>query len=508
MFNNDWKLNLTSNTFDVLDLDLFKNRRFLTVLSYLFIAWGLLILKLILFASDIYTCIKLLAFNSWSNNVIQPYLSFKISKWLFSGCIFASIVLLLWEIVNGIRVYKTRNIALTYVNYFARTSYSISNYRIFCLYNRITPKGFHQRICFYTFFEFKDCIRLLLTDTPRQVINGLTLWSVLVTVNNGADLGELEDLSGLLSKIQYIANTNHEEAVLLSFMLLSFIIWAFFMAKLVIAALFSPFVYHTIFKEYKMSGLREFVCTTVNERVEQIVEKYKWKKDQQDAVEQGLVNAYTTNSFDDLEKNSIGKILPPVSIRNLTQNTSSSLNLNGTSESLIKEAEEIPLTSIINEDSTQVSNNYSTRLLFLNNANTFDSVAQSLQDTLASKNLQFSQSRPNLSMNTYLNSESSLEEKSDLAFNAKRTFVKKMTLESLDEALNENSEGMVGKEVFPTTPVISTHLTELQAHVTTPDKVYFHEAGNSIQPRSTSLLDRRKRIKDEDYEVYAKRFES
>lgn len=277
LFNNEWKYSINAKTFDNVDPSLFRNFRFGTLFNYIAWAWGLTLLKLALFISDVYTCIKLLAYNSWSNNIIQPYLPFRISKWLFSGCILASIVLLIWEAIAGIRVYRTRNIALTYINNFARTAYSLSKYNYFCVLDKISPTGAYQKIAFYTFFELKSCIQLLLTDTPRQVINGLTLWSVLVTVKPNSSLDDLESFDGLIAKIRTIAQTNHEEAVLLSFMLFSFIIWLFFISRLVLALIFSVFVYYRLINDYKHSGLREFVCVTISRNIDALVEKRRKK---------------------------------------------------------------------------------------------------------------------------------------------------------------------------------------------------------------------------------------
>lgn len=151
----------------------------------------------------------------------------------------ASIVLLIWEAIAGMRIYKTGNISLTYVNNFSRNLNSVLNYSKFCVYNMIERKGFRQKMTFFTFFQLKDCIRLIFTDTPRQVINGLTLWSVLVTVNKNEDLGDLESFTGLINKIKNIGQTNHEEAVILSLMLFSFIIWALFVFKFLLAVICS-----------------------------------------------------------------------------------------------------------------------------------------------------------------------------------------------------------------------------------------------------------------------------
>ncbi|CUS21386.1 LAQU0S03e01398g1_1 [Lachancea quebecensis] len=278
MFRNDWKLSINSKTFDALDCSLFRNFKFMTVVNYAFFVVFLTAMKIALFVSDVYTCIKLLAFNSWSNNVVPPYIPFRISKWLFSGCILASIVLIAWEIINGIRIYRTRNISLTYVNNFSRGVYSLSQYNKFCVYNRISPSGAYQKIAFFTFFELKDCLRLLVADTPRQVINALTLWSVVVTVDQSKDLGRVLSPKDVVAKIKTIAQTNHEEAVLLSFMLFSFAIWAFFITKFIAACLCSIYVYYRIFNERNTSGLKEYVCVTVSEHINHLVDKYQRRK--------------------------------------------------------------------------------------------------------------------------------------------------------------------------------------------------------------------------------------
>lgn len=273
MFKSDWKYSTNARLFDDVDSHLFENVHFKTVMSYIFGVWLFTILKVTFFVSDIYTCVKLLAYNSWSGDVIKPYPSFHISKWIFAGCILGSICLLIWEVVFGIKIYRTRNISLTYVNNFSRNAYSLSDYPKFCIFHKISSKGFFQKVAFFTFFEIKDCIRLLLTDTPRQVINGLTLWSVLVTVRDNSYLGDLESLSGLLNKIKEIAKSNHQEAVILSFMLFSFIVWLIFMAKLALALICSIYVYFRLIKDRRYASLREYVCVTVSNHVDDLVTK-------------------------------------------------------------------------------------------------------------------------------------------------------------------------------------------------------------------------------------------
>lgn len=275
MFYHEWKYSINPKRFDDVELSSFRNKKVKTIISYAFNVWFLILLKVAFLTSDFYTCIKLLAYNSWSNNVIKPYLPFNISKWLFSGCILASICLLIWEIIAGIRVFRTKNIALCYVNKFSRLVYSVVDYSKFCIMDRITPTTKLERWAFFVFFEIKDCLGLLVADTPRQVINALTLWSVVITKSNSKmqDLGDLESFQDVLSRIRYIAQYNHAEAVLLSFMLFSFAIWLFFICKLFFAVMCSPFVYYSLIKKNDYSSLREFVCLAISARIDDLLDR-------------------------------------------------------------------------------------------------------------------------------------------------------------------------------------------------------------------------------------------
>lgn len=277
MFTHKWEKVINPKTFKDVDPLLFKNYRIGTLLSYALGTWLFVILKVAFFISDIYTCIQLLAYNSWSNNLIKPYIPFHISKWIFAACILASFVLVLYNIVMAIFVYRSQNIARCYVNNTCRNTISIISYSKFCILNEISSHGTFQWFAFYVFFELKDCFGLIFADSPRQVINGLTLWSVLVTVgsgnNNDMYLGNLETLEGLINKIKAIALENRQEAVILSFSFFSFVLWCFFMAKFCFALLCSIFVYFKLIRDRKYSGLRDFVFIKINDHVDQLIIK-------------------------------------------------------------------------------------------------------------------------------------------------------------------------------------------------------------------------------------------
>lgn len=274
-----WNDSRSLYKFDDLDLSLYVNRHYQKKIQYLIVIWGLTTLKSIMIVSDIYTCIKLLAFNVWSNNYVEPYVPFNISKWLFSICILISLFLMVIDVLEGYQIYKTKKISLCYINNWSRTILSLRSYAIFCLFDKITPSGFQQRLTFLTYFELKNCSKLLFADTPRQIINGLTLWSVLLTKNErNKNLKDFQSLIGIWNKIKWIVKNNYEEAIILGFMLLSFLIWLIFITKFWVAMIAFFRVYYIVVKREKFDGLKEYICLTISYNIDYLTEKYKYKR--------------------------------------------------------------------------------------------------------------------------------------------------------------------------------------------------------------------------------------
>lgn len=272
--------------FDELDLSLFQTKNRKKFIIYLLSIWGMVLLKVILYFSDLYTCVKLLAFNTWSNEYFKPFLPFKISKWLFSGCIIFSLLLLIWEGVHGLKVYQTGNIVYGYANGCSRTIYCIQDYRVFCLFDKVTPSGYLQRMSFFTFFELKNCFRLIFADSPRQVINGLTLWSLLTgsggtvtnsDANENSTLQDISNVDGIFDKINVIAKTNREEAIILCFMLLSFVIWMMLFFKFCVAFAASIPICYKFKKDIQFKNITEYIYITISYNLDYLTEKYKFK---------------------------------------------------------------------------------------------------------------------------------------------------------------------------------------------------------------------------------------
>ncbi|KAG2734865.1 hypothetical protein G9P44_002871 [Scheffersomyces stipitis] len=252
---------LDKSTFDLIDVDKFYNTKFSTLMAYLYM-WYLMVLSWVLLGADIYTCLCILVYHRWSSAEYQPY-AYTYAKWIFTGCIIFEVCLLCVRCVWGIRISSTRNIALVYLNPIARQMYSVKSYNYFCLFNQIKTNSFFRWACLYCNQELDNSLQILVADTPRQVINILTL-RFYATGGNYKH-------SNILRNIKTIATTNLTLAVILSFMCLSLIIFVFFFFMYLYGMILFLPVY---FKMHSKSGywsLRRYCCEIVNDSVRLLV---------------------------------------------------------------------------------------------------------------------------------------------------------------------------------------------------------------------------------------------
>ncbi|ODV96693.1 hypothetical protein PACTADRAFT_30756, partial [Pachysolen tannophilus NRRL Y-2460] len=251
----NWAWEIDENTFDVIDVDFFTNHKFSTVINYILFLF-FLILKIAFIGSDIYTAIKLIVFDKWSSD-ITPFISYDICRWIFIGCILLSVLLIVWNFIYGLKVYYTRNISLTYINPIARNIYCLRSYKYFCVYNEITSDNFFSGLVFFTYFKLRNCLGLICCDSPRQIINLITIIKIL------------KFDSSMVSVIKNIAATNKTEAIILSLMTFSFIIWFIFFIEFVYAILFFlPIYYRVVYKLKFKYGLKQYCCIKINEVIQ------------------------------------------------------------------------------------------------------------------------------------------------------------------------------------------------------------------------------------------------
>lgn len=250
-----------ASTFDIVKVQAFHNTRLGTVLSYVWLQILLLCMFAIL-AADAYTCVNILVFNRWSTSDYHVY-EYKVARWIFTGCILFRALLMLYHLAWGIYTYKTKNIALAYLNNVAKTLYSLRKYDYHCLFHEIEHEGFFDRSVFLVYQELDNALEVLVADTPRQVVNILTL---RFYATNG-------DLSNdILANIRSIATTNVRLSVILSFQLASIVLFAFFFFRFCLGMLlYIPVRVKVSHRGYSL--LKLYCYDVVNDKVRYLVGK-------------------------------------------------------------------------------------------------------------------------------------------------------------------------------------------------------------------------------------------
>lgn len=116
------------------------------------------------YAADTYTAVNLLIFNKWSSK-LDPVIEFRISKWIFAGCIILSFILLAFEWIIAIKVMRGNGVADIYLNRIAARWVSIfggrgrkedTGWKRFLVFARLTKskKGVDY-VALFTYFSFQ-----------------------------------------------------------------------------------------------------------------------------------------------------------------------------------------------------------------------------------------------------------------------------------------------------------------------------------------------------------------
>ncbi|EFP83260.2 uncharacterized protein PGTG_09213 [Puccinia graminis f. sp. tritici CRL 75-36-700-3] len=196
-----WKREeVPDHKWDFVDVREFHNSGCMSYFQYCFL-YVLVIKSVLVYASDLYTMVLLLASNHWAGSILESSggssamnVPFKIGKWIFFGCIIFSFLLLAWEAKKSRAIIRSRDISYAFTNVMANNYYSIKSYDHFCFFSQINnSKKKKDDFAFFVFFTFKGWKRLLLADAPRQVINGITLYSFARSVGFTTDISKWYD---------------------------------------------------------------------------------------------------------------------------------------------------------------------------------------------------------------------------------------------------------------------------------------------------------------------------
>lgn len=252
----------------------------MTPVSYFFL-WFFLFVSLAVYGVDIFTAVNLLAFSKWAGQ-IKPTIPFNISRWIFAVCIIISFVLLVVRWLHAIRAIRSGSIAHSYLDSLAVRIQSIRmgskgrGWKRFLVFAELTKsrKG-AEYVALFSYFSFETWMNTIFADGPRQVVNAITLWSVMQMdlIPGGKNAAVEDDKPAALQffdNIRILAEDNNLRAVVLLGMLFTVVIWVLSMLKLILAVLlYLIFLFHHIPAED--GTLKAYCRRKVNSRLKRIV---------------------------------------------------------------------------------------------------------------------------------------------------------------------------------------------------------------------------------------------
>lgn len=259
---------------EFIELSDFKNNSVWTCLGYGWL-WFMAVVGVAVYGVDTFTAVNLLVFDKWSSQ-IQPWLPFEYSKWIFAACILFSWALCIYEWMRAIRVIRRGGVAASYMDPLGASLQSMrpKGWRRFLVFTELTKsKKGTDYIAFFVYFAFQGAIRVVLAEGPRQVVNALTLGSImeLKLINHGKATDGHSGIVQFFLNIQALADQNYQQAIILSSMLFTLVIWVFSALCLIAAAvLYLVFLWHYI--PQRDGRLRIYCRRKIDRRLEKIVE--------------------------------------------------------------------------------------------------------------------------------------------------------------------------------------------------------------------------------------------
>jgi hypothetical protein len=262
------------------NLDDFKSESCWTPFSYFFL-YVFLLVSLAVYGVDIFTAVNLLAFSQWAGS-IEPAIPFTVSRWIFAVCIILSFVLLVIRWLQAIRAIRSGSISHSYLDSLAVRIQSIRmgqrgrGWKRFLVFAELTKsKKGAEYVALYAYFSFETWMNTLLADGPRQVVNAITLWSVMrMDLLPGGENASGEDdkspAQQFFENIKILAVDNHLRAVVLIGMTFTVVIWIFSILKLASAViLYLIFLFHHIPSED--GTLKAYCRRKISTRLKRIV---------------------------------------------------------------------------------------------------------------------------------------------------------------------------------------------------------------------------------------------
>ncbi|KAB8346287.1 hypothetical protein FH972_023331 [Carpinus fangiana] len=161
--------------------------------------------------------------------------------------------------IRALQIMKRNSVADDYLDPMASTLQCLrggEGYRKFLVFAALTKsKKGNDYIALFAYFQFRSMIRIILAQGPRQVINAITLYSVMhidkiFKGNKDSQDNSDNGIAKFWSNIEALANEDTQQAVILLSMLFTFVIWVFSALSLIVAfVLYITFLWHFIPRE-------------------------------------------------------------------------------------------------------------------------------------------------------------------------------------------------------------------------------------------------------------------
>ncbi|KKK12310.1 hypothetical protein ARAM_001374 [Aspergillus rambellii] len=267
---------------DYVNLDDFKSESCLSPFSYFFLV-VLLFVSIAVYGVDTFTAVTLLAFSRWAGQ-IEPAIPFEISRWIFAVCILFSFALLGYRWLRAIRAIRSGSIAQSYLDSLAARVQSVRvgshgrGWRRFLVFAELTKsKKGAEYVALFAYFSFESWMNTLLADGPRQVVNAITLYSVMRMdlLPGGENAVEEKNKAAILQffdNVRILAEENNLRALVLAGMLFTLFIWVLSIIKLALAIiLYLIFLFHHIPSED--GTLKAYCRRKINSRLTRIVRR-------------------------------------------------------------------------------------------------------------------------------------------------------------------------------------------------------------------------------------------
>lgn len=260
------------------NLDDFKSSSCWTPFAYGYLL-VMLVVSISVYAVDSFTAINLLAFDRWAGQ-IQPKIPLNISRWVFAGCIILSFALLIYRWIRAIRVMRQGGVAKSYLDPLAVRVQCIRwgkarGWKRFLVFAELTKsrKG-ADYVALFAYYSFEAWLRIVFAEGPRQVINAVTLYSVmrlkLIPEGDHAAKDGHSPVAQFFINIGVMAEENHLQAVVLFGMLWTLVIWVISVLSLILSViLYLVFLWHHIPTED--GGLTGYCRNKINRRMERVV---------------------------------------------------------------------------------------------------------------------------------------------------------------------------------------------------------------------------------------------